>query len=194
VCAAFAAIALHAAMLFALLMPLPRVGPISAAHAVALPLVASIQLASFVPETAGVPVVLLPEVPASTLAITLPALPPLVSESVVSDAFEAAREAESSAEASELEHLQGLYVGQIRGRLSRVLEMAATTLPERGPCEVRVIQNERGEVLDVDLSGCAGSDARKTRLAMAMHRASPLPLPPAGLAPGSSLRLDLSEY
>ena len=77
---------------------------------------------------------------------------------------------------------------------ARVLEMAAAALPERSPCPVQVIQNERGEVLDVDLSACQGSEARRTRLALAMHRASPLPMPPAGLASGSSLTLDLSQY
>jgi len=192
--AALAAFSLHGAILLALLAPLTLVRPISEAPAAALPLLASVQLALSDPIDGGIPVSLLPDLPAPTLAIALPTLPPPATETVVSDAFEAAREAESGAESAELERLQGVYAGQIRGRLSRVLEMAAAAPPERDPCPVQVIQNERGEVLDVDLSACQGSEERKTRLALAMHRASPLPMPPAGLASGSSLTLDLSEY
>jgi len=192
--AALATLALHGAILLALLAPLTRELPRSDAQAAALPLVASIQIAPSEAADAGASVPLRPDVQPPPLSITLPTLPPLATETVVADTFEAARESESAAETAELQRLQGVYVGQIRGRLSRVLEMAAASLPERGPCAVRVIQNERGEVLDVDTGACQGSEARRTRLALAMHRASPLPMPPAGLAPGSSLTLDLSEY
>lgn len=105
----------------------------------------------------GVPAPLLPHLPAPTVPITLPTLPPLGVKAVVTDGFEAGREAESSADAAELERLQGVYVGQIRGRLARVLEMAASAAPhERRPCAVQVIQgSERGEVMDVNTSAPA---------------------------------------
>ncbi len=194
-CAAAAALALHGAILLALLAPLALKRPITDVQAPPLPLVASIQVAVADTTEAGAPVPLISDLPAPSLSITRPTLPPLTTETVVADAFEAAREAESAADAAEFERLQGVYVGQIRGRLARVLEMAAAAAPrESGRCEVRVIQNEHGEVLDVDTGACQGSDERRTRLAMAMLRASPLPMPPAGLAPGSSLTLDLTEY
>ncbi|MGE0581952.1 MAG: hypothetical protein AB7P31_07490 [Steroidobacteraceae bacterium] len=193
-CAALAALALHGAILFALLAPLTRVRSRDDPQAAVLPLIASVLIAPAEASAAGVPAPILPELPAPARAITLPRLPPLATEALVADAFEAARAAQSAAEAAQFERLQGVYLGQIRGRLARVLEMAAPALPERGPCAVQVIQNERGDVLDVDTSACTGSAARRTRLAQAMQRASPLPPPPAGLAPGSSLTLDLSQY
>jgi len=195
VTAGSAALALHGAVVLALLAPLTREIPSGDAQAAMPPLIASLQMAVTDPVDSAVPAPLLEEIPASALSIALPTLPPLATEPLVTDAFEAAREAESSVDATEVERLQGVYVGQIRGRLARVLEMVAIEVPhENGPCEIKVIQNERGDVLDVDMGACAGSAARKSRLAMAMRRASPLPMPPAGLAPGSSLTLDLSDY
>ena len=194
-CAAAVTLALHGALLLALLAPLTHEIAINDAQAASAPLIASIHVAAPDSIDVGVPAPLLPDLPTPTVPIALPTLPPLGVEAVVTDGFEAGREAESSADAAELERLQGVYVGQIRGRLARVLEMAASAAPhERRPCAVQVIQNERGEVMDVNTSACQGSEGRRTRLAMAMLRASPLPMPPAGLAPGSSLTLDLSEY
>lgn len=194
-CTALATLALHGTLLVALLAPLTREMPRHDVESATLPLIASLFIAPSDTADAGAPAPLRTDLPVLPLSITLPTLPPLATEPLVTDAFEAAREAESSVDAAELERLQGVYVGQIRGRLARVLEMAASAAPrERRPCAVQVIQNERGEVMDVNTSACQGSEGRRTRLAMAMLRASPLPMPPAGLAPGSSLTLDLTEY
>lgn len=193
--AATAVLVLHGAILVGLLAPLTREIPPSDTQAATPFLIVSLQMAVTDPVASAVPAPLLEDIPAPALSIALPTLPPLATEPLVTDAFEAAREVESSVDAAEVERLQGVYVGQIRGRLTRVLEMVAIDVPhESGPCEVQVIQNERGDVLDVDTGACTGSAARKSQLAIAMRRASPLPMPPAGLAPGSSLTLDLSDY
>ncbi len=189
-------IALHAGLIAVLLVPKPHASDSKdERHPASLALIAAVSLSEPSSPAAIAPVSLLPNLPEPRLAIELSVLRPLAVEAVVADAFDSARAADSGADTIELERLQGVYLGQIQGRLSRVLEMAATSSPnEMGPCQVRVIQNERGEVLDVDLDACTFDSGRKLLLASAIRRASPLPSPPTGLAMGSSLTLDLSGY
>ncbi len=47
------------------------------------------------------------------------------------------------------------------------------------PCEAQVEQNEKGEVLSVQVRRCRASRAWQESLRSAVRRASPLPLPPA---------------
>ncbi|MBV6416370.1 MAG: hypothetical protein CMLOHMNK_00930 [Steroidobacteraceae bacterium] len=161
----------------------------------AVPMVATVMLAPAAPLEAAAPSPLIDEPALSRLAIALPALPPVAVDDTAADPFELAREAESGVDAAELERLQGVYQGQLRGRLGRVLEMVRGSGEARpGPCTARLIQNERGDVMDVDLSACAFDDATKVILAQALQRASPLPPPPAGLAMGSTLTVDVSRF
>jgi len=158
------------------------------------PLIATVTWIESGSSADGAPIANLDPALGPQAAIELPPLPPLETEAIVADAFESARAAASSADAEAVQRLQGVYLGQIRGRLSRVLEMAMAEYPgASGRCEAQIIQNERGEVMEVDLEACA-FDARSLHLlAAAIRRASPLPSPPSGLAMGSSLTLDLSR-
>lgn len=189
-----ATLTLHATLLALLLLPpssptRPNTEPSTIP---VLPLIATVQLLDLERSAEELAVPSLQEVPVSLSAIRLPS--PLLPESLVSDAFEAARAAESSVESTEIERLQGLYVGQIQSRLARVLEMASAPWPDAQiHCEARVIQNERGEVMEIDLADCALDASRRDQLAAAIRRASPFPAPPAQLAMGSSLTLDLSR-
>lgn len=160
-----------------------------------LPLIAAVRLTDpDTPAEAGVPLALVETLLEPSLAIALPTLPPLGTDDVAHDAFDLAREAESGAEVAELERLQGVYRGQVQGRLARVLEMALEApLPAGAPCRVEVIQNERGEVMDIDLAACEIDEGGRRRLESALRRASPLPAPPAGLALASTVTLDLSR-
>lgn len=116
--------------------------------------------------------------PQVTIALPLP--PPPVISAMGADSFELAHEAQTSSEAEDVERLQGVYQGQIRGRLSRVLEMAvAQSAGTSGHCEARVIQNERGDVMDVDLDACA-FDARSPRHRSALRIREGEPGHPAG--------------
>lgn len=189
-------VALHVGLIALLLAPPPHVpDSFDEPHPGSLPLIALVSLTEPSAPAAGAPVSLLLDIPDLQAAIELPALPPIEVAAVVADAFESTREVESGGDGAEIERLQGVYLGQIRGRLSRVLEMALANLSNAGgSCEAHVIQNERGEVLDVDLEACTFDAWRKTLLASAIRRASPLPSPPTGLAMGSSLTLDLSGY
>jgi hypothetical protein len=99
----------------------------------------------------------------------------------------------SALDAAEAERLQGIYRGQLLARVARLLEVhGGVPHAETGQCVVNVVQNERGNVLDVMMDLCALSQEEQAVIASAIRSASPLPLPPAGLASGSYLSLDLS--
>jgi hypothetical protein len=114
-------------------------------------------------------------------SITLP-IPPLPAiEAIAADSFEEGRQIATLDDLKSVEHLQGIYVRQITDRIARVLELAGGY---RGApsahCIVYVIQNETGDVVDVDMNDCRRDPQEQQRLAGAIREASPLPLPPAG--------------
>ncbi len=128
----------------------------------------------------------------ATQSIDLPVLPPPQLDPIAADSFEAGQEADW-ASADEFARLQGLYLGQVQGRIHRALQTFAASLAMPSRCTARVIQDERGRVLDVDLTECALDDEPRALLRAAIQRASPLPRPPHGLAMGSYLTLDLTN-
>jgi hypothetical protein len=127
-------------------------------------------------------------------AITLPVPPLPAIEAIAADSFDEGRQIENLDDLKNVEHLQGIYVRQITDRVGRVLELKGghASLPSV-PCIVYVIQNEAGNVVDVDMNECQRDPQEQQRLAGAIRQASPLPLPPAGLAMGSYLKLDASS-
>lgn len=127
-----------------------------------------------------------------TIKITPPK--PTEIEPVAADSFEKSRQAQSLGDIETIARLQGIYVTQINARVARVLEMAGAghQAAPAGRCVVHVIQDEHGGVLDVDMDECEREDGERQRLASAIRAASPLPLPPDGLALGSYLTLDAS--
>jgi hypothetical protein len=131
------------------------------------------------------------QVPA-TQSIELPLLAPPQLEPIAADSFEVGQEADW-ASADEFARLQGVYLGQVQGRIHRALQTLTSSLEIPSGCVARVVQDERGRVLDVDLAECALDDEPRVLLRAAIQRASPLPRPPHGLAMGSYLRLDLAN-
>jgi hypothetical protein len=109
---------------------------------------------------------------------------------VASDSFGDGQIARSSAEVMELERLQGIYKGQIMGRIARVLELHSLSLVEgKLDCVINVVQDGQGKVLDVLTDQCPYDTEVVQGLAVAIHTSSPLPPPPSGLAMGSYLTL-----
>ena len=131
------------------------------------------------------------QVPAAA-TIELPELPPPPIEPIAADAFEPGLAADW-ANADEFARLQGVYLGQIQGRIHRALQTLTDSIAFPSPCNAKVVQDERGRVLDVDLAECAMSDPQRALVQEAIRRASPLPRPPHGLAMGSYLTLNLSK-
>jgi TonB C terminal len=129
---------------------------------------------------------------ATAIVLPLPQLPSI--RPVATDSLERSREIADSEDLTKAERLQGRYIGQIKARLLRLLESRGSVPPDtEASCVMYVVQNERGQVLDVLSDECAADTQWQRDVETAIHRASPLPLPPEGLAMGSYLTLDLSS-
>jgi hypothetical protein len=131
------------------------------------------------------------EEPATHDSILVP--PPPRIEPLASDSFEQVRFISTAIEAAEVERLQNIYRSQLFARLARMLESRDLSTDVLRDCSVNVVQDERGRVLDVLTELCALGTAREEIVRQVIRGASPLPLPPAGLAAGSYLTLDLSQ-
>jgi hypothetical protein len=130
--------------------------------------------------------------PPTAIVLPLPELP--LVRPLAADSFERSREIADSDDVAKAERLQGVYVGQIKARLLRLLEARGSARADSAPqCVMYVVQNERGHVLDVMSDECAGDAQWRREVETAIRGASPLPLPPEGLAMGSYLTLDLSS-
>lgn len=116
----------------------------------------------------------------SAIVLPLPQLPGI--RPIAADSFERAREiANNSEDIEKAQRLQGLYVGQIKARLLRLLESSRDSHAAlNGHCVMYVVQNEHGQVLDVMSDECEGDAAWRRDVENAIRRASPLPLPPEG--------------
>ncbi len=128
-----------------------------------------------------------------SITLPVPMLPEI--EPVAADSFAKGDALESADDVAEAERLQGIYVKQINDRIARVLQMSAVqtdTNATEQRCIVHIIQNESGDVLDVDTTECELAARSRERLANAIRAASPLPSPPDGLAMGSYLTIDAS--
>jgi len=96
-------------------------------------------------------------------------------------------------EPSTEERLQGLYVGQVRARISRAWEaLGPVPSPALPDCQIRVTQSNRGEVLEVTVSECTLDASARAQLVRAVRAAGPLPAPPASLATQSIINLRLA--
>lgn len=139
----------------------------------------------------AVPKPLHPTLAEPLLAVEEAPPPELDIEPIASDSFDDAKPIETAADAARIQELQGIYARQIDARLLRLLEVYG--VPEfASTCSLKVMQDEQGRVAEVDFAECAVNDEDRQRLRRAILAASPLPRPPAGLAMGSYLTLDIS--
>lgn len=159
--------------------------------------VAPLLVTTFVAENGGpafrVAGIATPDIATVHTAIVLP-FPELPSiDPVAADSFERPREMSSSEDLLTAQRLQGLYVGQIKARLLRLLEtVGSVRTNSQSRCLVHVVQDERGQVLDVVSDECEGDAEWQREIHSVIRMASPLPIPPQGLAMGSYLTIDLS--
>lgn len=129
----------------------------------------------------------------SAITLPIPELPRI--EAVAADSFEKGDALESVEDVAEAERLQGIYVKQINDRIARILQLSqspAGSGERERRCIVHIVQNEGGDVLDVDADKCELEVRSRQRLVNAIRAASPLPSPPDGLAMGSYLTIDVS--
>jgi hypothetical protein len=93
------------------------------------------------------------------------------------------------ADGAEQARLFGIYTGQIQARIDRVWRRPRApvngnadqkaTADESFQCEAQIIQDARGNVQEILLPRCNGSEAWQHSLVLAIQQASPLPAPPS---------------
>jgi hypothetical protein len=120
-----------------------------------------------------------------------PPKPPKIS-SIAFDSLVESEFISSAEDLAKVERLQGIYRRQISARLVRLLQDMSLGNVGNVPCEFNVVQDEGGQVLDVLTDQCPYDRATIDSLASAVRAASPLPLPPQGLAIGSYLTLEMA--
>src|SRR5688572_17356343 len=104
--------------------------------------------------------------------IAIEVRPPAPIEAIATDSFEHARPMADASDAAEVERLQGIYRGQLLARLARLLEMhGGVPRATGGECTVNVVQNERGDVLDVMTDLCGLSQEQQATIASVIRRA-----------------------
>lgn len=107
--------------------------------------------------------------------------------------FELAAEVVSPSDVAEAQQLQGAYSRQLRARVERIFAEEWSGRARWQACVARVVQDETGRILDVDLAECPIDDEQRVRVAQLVRASSPLPHPPFGLAMGRYVTLDLSN-
>jgi hypothetical protein len=104
------------------------------------------------------------------------------------DSFEPAIDRETRAE------LYGRYLGQVQARIERAWWRPRSPIDsELFDCDLQVLQDTRGRVLEVTLQRCNGDLLWQMSLVRAVERASPLPAPPDPKVFTSSLRLSFTS-
>src|SRR5690606_37180118 len=75
--------------------------------------------------------------------------------------------------------LFGRYIGQIQARIERAwIRPRSAADGDSFACRVRVLQDRRGNVIEVMLQRCNGDSDWQSSLVRAIERAAPLPAPP----------------
>jgi hypothetical protein len=96
----------------------------------------------------------------------------------------------------------GIYTGQIQARVERIWRRPRTPVDEvRGSskaadsgesfqCQVQIVQDSTGNVQEILLPRCNGSQAWQHSLVLAIQQASPLPAPPSATVFSHSVTVD----
>jgi hypothetical protein len=103
---------------------------------------------------------------------------------------QASQAGEESGDVTEQTRLLGIYTGQISARVERIWRRprspvnsadhgGLTASSDSFQCQVQIIQDLHGNVLEILLLNCNGSSAWQRSLALAIQQASPLPAPPS---------------
>jgi hypothetical protein len=91
----------------------------------------------------------------------------------------APKAAQTPGNASEFAALYGRYLGQVSARIERAwMRPRAPIGSDVFSCRVRVLQDRSGEVLDIFLAQCNGSQRWRASLVQAIRAAAPLSAPP----------------
>jgi hypothetical protein len=110
-----------------------------------------------------------------------PILPAL--DSLVLSEEQASSAGKDRGDAAERERLFGIYTGQIQARVNRIWRRPRSPIgdstAESFQCQVQIVQDLRGNVQEILLPNCSGSQSWQRSLIIAIQQASPLPAPPS---------------
>src|SRR5689334_17289238 len=89
----------------------------------------------------------------------------------------------------------GRYLGQISARISRAWMRPRSAIEGNGTfdCRVRIFQDHRGDVQEVELAGCTADSGWQLSLVRAIESASPLPAPPDPAVFSPTVTLDFES-
>jgi TonB C terminal len=121
------------------------------------------------------------------LLVTLDRVPAMDLSTVNADAETSAQADANPGDAELRARMFGRYTGQISARIERAWEKPKSPVsePKTAPsedapfvCQVQIRQDNRGNVQEVLLLACNGTDAWRHSLVVAINQSSPLPAPP----------------
>lgn len=133
-------------------------------------------------------------------------LPHLDMSKVENDEQDAKAAAPDSGDGAERARLFGIYSGQIQARIERIWRRPRTPVTESSDpsqagqgngtfsCQVRIIQDARGNVQEVLLPQCNGTSAWQHSLVLAINQSSPLPAPPSPTVFSNAMALTFTGY
>jgi hypothetical protein len=128
---------------------------------------------------------------AAILLVTPDRIPAMDLSTVNADAETSAQSDANPGDAEFRARMFGRYTGQISARIERAWERPRTPVteiragasgkavdPETFVCQVQIRQDNRGNVKEVLLLSCNGTEAWQHSLVVAINQSSPLPAPP----------------
>jgi len=133
-------------------------------------------------------------------------LPHLEMTKLANDEQAAKAAAPDGGDGAERARLFGIYSGQIQARIERIWRRPRTPVTESSDqsraregngtfsCQVRIIQDARGNVQEVLLPQCNGTSAWQHSLVLAINQSSPLPAPPSPTVFSNAMALTFTGY
>lgn len=127
------------------------------------------------------------------LVVLSPNPSPAPASGKTADSDDAAEDTESAG-AAEHARLYGRYLGQVQARIERAWVRPRSEIgAPRFSCRVRIRQDRRGDVAEVTLDHCNGTERWQHSLVSAIRTASPLPAPPVASVYADVLWLSFSS-
>ena len=131
------------------------------------------------------------------IPVSLPDPSPPAEAEVLALSEDKPSESSGSSDNTDRARLYGVYTGQIQARVERIWRRprtpvigAAADTGESFQCQVQIVQDATGNVQEILLPRCNGSQAWQQSLVLAIQQASPLPAPPSATVFSHSVTLN----
>ena len=136
------------------------------------------------------------------IPVSLPDPSPPTEVEVLALSEDKPSESPGSGDGADRARLFGIYTGQIQARVERIWRRPRTPVSEVGDdptaadsgesfqCQVQIVQDATGNVQEILMPRCNGSQAWQHSLVVAIQQASPLPAPPSATVFSHSVTLN----